>query len=289
MGENGGHCQVGDWYNAWMNRTQRLELAQETLTILETGTYRAPSGRTVSVADALQASVEGTRLYHPDDFPSLTCTNDGRAKTRVEVTGETTLQAAERLTGFRPLCLNFASAKNPGGGFLSGSQAQEESLARSSGLYSTLLPHAEMYDFNRQVGTSLYSDYIVYSPDVPVFRRDDGALREVPFLASFITAPAVNAGAIEKNEPQSVQFIKSTMALRLNKLLWVAHTQGHAALILGAWGCGVFGNAPAVVAQLFADALGPEGLFPSSFEHVVYAVYDPSAGQETLAAFERVL
>ena len=52
MSENSGHCQVSDWYNAPMNRTQRLELAQETLIILETGTYRAPSGRTGSVADA---------------------------------------------------------------------------------------------------------------------------------------------------------------------------------------------------------------------------------------------
>ena len=117
------------------------------------------------------------------------------------MTGETTLAAAERLAEFRPLCLNFASAKNPGGGLLSGSQTQEESLARSSGLYATLLPMTELYAYNRHLGTSLYSDYMIYSPDVPVFRSDSGLLLEVPYLASFITAPAVNAGAVEKNEP----------------------------------------------------------------------------------------
>ena len=78
------------------------------------------------------------------------------------------------------------------------------------------------------------------------------------------------------------------MAARLSKLLSVAQTHGHTTLVLGAWGCGVFGNAPSVIAQLFADALGPDGLFSGSFERITYAVYDPSAGRETLAAFERV-
>jgi uncharacterized protein (TIGR02452 family) len=187
------------------------------------------------------------------------------------------------------LCLNFASAKNPGGGFLSGSQAQEESLARSSGLYACLLPMTEMYDYNRNIGTSLYSDYMIYSPRVPVFRHDDGLLREQPFCASFVTAPAVNAGAVMKNETQNVWFIGPTMAARTNKILWAAQHQGHDTLILGAWGCGVFGNEPSAVAQVFSDALGPNGLFHGTFERVVFAVYDLSPNQETNSAFERVL
>jgi len=272
-----------------MNRERRQELARQTLTILDAGVYQAPSGRTVSVAGALQAAAAGTKLYRPDSFPAPTVSPALFAETRVEVTGETTLEAAERLAEFRPLCLNFASAKNPGGGFLSGSQAQEESLARSSGLYSALLPMTEMYEYNRQLGTSLYSDFMIHSPDVPVFRRDDGTFLEFPYLASFITASAVNAGAVEKNEPQNVTLIGSTMATRLNKLLAVAEAHGHTTLVLGAWGCGVFGNAPSAVARLFADALGPNGAFYNRFERIIYAVYDPSAGQETRTAFERVL
>ena len=272
-----------------MNRERRQELAWQTLTILDTGAYQAPSGRAVSIADALQTAGTGTKLYRPNSFPVPTVSPALSAETYIEVTGETTLEAAERLAEFRPLCLNFASAKNPGGGFLSGSQAQEESLARSSGLYATLLPMTEMYEYNRQLGTSLYSDFMVYSPNVPVFRRDDGTLLEVPYLASFITAPAVNAGAVEKNEPQNAKFVGSAMATRLDKILAVAQTHGHTTLVLGAWGCGVFGNAPSAVAKLFADALGPNGAFHNRFERVVYAVYDPSAGQETLTAFKRVL
>ena len=272
-----------------MIRDQRLQIAQETSTILGSGVYQAPSGHAVSVAEKLKAAVDGSVLVRPADFPNPTVRAQSRQTTIVEVFGETTLEAAERLADFHQLCLNFASAKNPGGGFLSGSQAQEESLARSSGLYACLLPMTEMYDYNRQIGTSLYSDYMVYSPHVPVFRRDDGLLRETPFCASFVTAPAVNAGAVRKNEPQSVRLITPTMAARADKLLWLAQHQGHHTLILGAWGCGVFGNEPAAVAQMFADALGPNGLFHGAFERVVFAVYDPSPTQETKTAFEREL
>ncbi len=287
MGENEGYCQVTYWYNRPMNRDRRAAIAAETLQILERGTYRAPSGRTVSVANALQAAVGGSVLHRPDTSLLLPAPPGQFSEARTEVSGETTLEAAARLAALRPLCLNFASAKNPSGGFLSGSSAQEESLARSSGLYAALLPMTEMYDYNRQLGTSLYSDYLVYSPDVPVFRTDD-TLLETPYLASFVTAPAVNAGAVAQNEPQNVRFILPTMATRLRKILSVAHAHGHATLILGAWGCGVFGNAPHAVAQLFADTLGPTGPFSGVFERVIYAVYDPSAGRETLAAFERV-
>ncbi|MCP4113573.1 MAG: TIGR02452 family protein [Desulfobacteraceae bacterium] len=52
-------------------------------------------------------------------------------ETVIEVTTESTLEAAHRLIKEyncnHIACLNFASAKNPGGGFSSGSQAQEES------------------------------------------------------------------------------------------------------------------------------------------------------------------
>lgn len=66
-----------------------------------------------------------------------------------EVTQETTQQAAQRMyleraasatNDGRLAILNFASAKNPGGGFLRGSQAQEECLARASTLYGSIGP-----------------------------------------------------------------------------------------------------------------------------------------------------
>src|SRR5205814_7920498 len=100
-----------------------------------------------------------------------------RFATSFQVVNRTTLDAARRLLDLDPgadvLCLNFASAKHPGGGFLGGARAQEESLARSSGLYPCIAPMREMYDFNRSCGTCLSSDYLLHSPRAPVF-RDEG-------------------------------------------------------------------------------------------------------------------
>ena len=71
--------------------------------------------------------------------------------------------------------LNFAAAGSPGGGFLNGARAQEESIARSSGLLAAIEP-CQMYAFHRARQDAMYTDWVIYSPDVPVFRTDEGAL-----------------------------------------------------------------------------------------------------------------
>src|SRR5205823_7936071 len=116
-------------------------------------------------------AVQGTRSYPPDH--ALIKVEPGNTPTRFEVANETTLAAARRLltAGLRPVALNFASATAPGGGFLSGARAQEESLARSSGLYACLVGNA-MYEFHRPRHDPMYTHYAIYSPDVPVFRTD---------------------------------------------------------------------------------------------------------------------
>jgi uncharacterized protein (TIGR02452 family) len=98
-------------------------------------------------------------------------------------------------------CLVFASAKDPGGGFLSGAQAQEESIGRSSALYSCQTAAGEFHAFHRRQGDLRYSDRVIYSPGIPVFRTDDGALLEEPYTVSFLTAAAPNFGAIVTGQP----------------------------------------------------------------------------------------
>ena len=72
---------------------------------------------------------------------------------------------------------------------------------------------------------------------------------------SIATSPAVNAGAVRKNEPSNVSLIQSTMETRIRSVLAVARQHGHNAIVLGAWGCGVFGNKPSDIAHWFANAL----------------------------------
>lgn len=268
-------------------------LAKETLEIIERGYYTTSAGNKVDIAKSVEVAIEGTCLYRPEDFPNdIVEGGPGTEETAIEVTSETTLAAAQRLfesSGESDLlCLNFASAKNPGGGFLSGSQAQEESLARSSCLYPCLMSKRELYDHNRKLETCLYSDYMIYSPSVPVFRDDEGNLLDPPFRVSFITAPAVNAGAVQRNEPRKVDLIRPMMLRRLQRLLWVALENEQSRLILGAWGCGVFGNDPTMIAEIFAEALDQNGSFYNRFKHIVFAVYDSAEKQENFKPFQRI-
>src|SRR5438034_8543004 len=132
---NGKVC----WWNETMNRDKRAMMAKQTVAICEAGFYDAPSGRRVSIADHLAKAKMGTVLYSPDK-PPLARTSETKRPTRVDVRNETTFQALARLAGSgggHLSCLNFASAKNPGGGFLNGSL--EEPLACASALYPCLL------------------------------------------------------------------------------------------------------------------------------------------------------
>merc|ERR1711991_659110 len=115
------------------------------------------------------------------------------------VSAKTTLEALYEEERARPgsvVVLNFASAKNPGGGFKKGSSAQEESLARSSTLYGALRRFDKgFYAWNRRhPGT--YSHRIIYSPRITFLKQDDGTrlAEEATVQAAVVTCPAVNVG-----------------------------------------------------------------------------------------------
>jgi uncharacterized protein (TIGR02452 family) len=259
-------------------------IAEETLAILRSGQYMSPSGRTVSLAKQLRQAKDGTCSYPPDAhvpvpaFPSR--------RTRIEVVNASTLAAARSLVerGHRVAALNFASAKNPGGGFLTGAQAQEESLARASGLYAMLLGDP-MYDHHRALRDPLYTTWVIYSPDVPVFRLDEGRLLDEPYLCSLLTSPAVNVGALHHRERRGDE-IRQVMQERIERVLAVAALHGHEVLVLGAWGCGVFRNDPQQIAELFQMALS--GPFRGAFTQVVFAVLDSAGKRRALGPFEEV-
>jgi uncharacterized protein (TIGR02452 family) len=182
--------------------------------------------------------------------------------------------------------LNFASAKNPGGGFLGGSQAQEESLARASALYASISKHIEYYEVNRATRSLLYTDHLIVSPRVPVIRDDEDRLLEEPWEVTIITSPAPNAGAIAENNPSESVQVEPTFRRRIEQVLSAAVAFDQTALVLGAWGCGVFRNDPATVARLFGEFLLPGGTFAKAFAHVSFAVLDRQG--DTLAAFANV-
>jgi uncharacterized protein (TIGR02452 family) len=284
--------------NNSQNRDSRAKVALETLKILESGFYTNGKKMIVDIKEDLKIATGDTILYRPDAFANVEneykkiSNKKERGNSIIEITDETTISAARRLVVsegyYKAVCLNFASAKNPGGGFLSGSQAQEESLARSSGLYSSIFQMEEMYNYNRGIKTCLYSDYMIYSPKVPVFRDDYNRLLDEAFRISFITAPAVNAGVIREREKENIEKMHSIMIDRIKKILLIAALHNNRAIVLGAYGCGVFRNKTEDVAGYFKKVLHDDG-YKLLFDKIVFAIYDNSVDKSKVREFERAL
>jgi len=276
-----------------MKRSTRAEKAKETLDIIEHGFYSSASN-TISIGNETAHSVSNSILYRSDEFEEVLQDSKGKQSelkynTIITVENTTVLNAASKLcaTQERVGCLNFASAKNPGGGFLGGAMAQEESLALSSTLYPTLTKHFEMYEYNRARTTYLYSDYMIYSPDVVMMRNDEGDLLAQPYQLSIVTSPAVNIGAMKNNRPEEIEYAEASMLVRMEKMLalFVHHNIEH--LVLGAWGCGVFQNNPEDIARYFSKFLLAGRAFSSSFKSIVFAVFDRSKEESNVNAFRQ--
>ncbi len=278
-----------------MSRSLRASLAEQTLRIVEDRGYTNAAGARIDLNAAITKCLEGTRLYAADDIAELREEQRGARgvghAAKIDIVNETTLAGLAALLqdDESPVAvLNFASAKNPGGGFLGGSQAQEESLARSSALYASLVLAGPFYERHRASSSLLYSSAMILSPDCPVFRDDDGALLDAHQLAGFITSAAPNAGAMATNRPDELGLIEDTLIDRAEGVLALAAAHGYRRLVLGAWGCGVFRNDPAMVAGVFARHL-KHGDWSERFERVRFSVLDRANDATTFAAFERAL
>jgi len=261
-------------------------LAQQTLQLLEEGGFHGADGAWVDLAEAQRAAVAGTFTLTPKAGVELLKPGAGGRPPAVTVTAERTQTAVRRLVdeGQHDLVvLNFASARNPGGGFIRGAKAQEEDLARCSGLYPCLVKALDYYEANRAQTSLLYTDHLIYSPKVPWFRTRNRHAPDRVCLASVITAPAPNAGEALRRDPGAGPQIEAALRHRAALVLALARDRGHRNLLLGAWGCGVFRNDPARVADVFGTWLTSD-MFAGAFDHVTFAVFDRT--KLVRAAFE---
>lgn len=259
-------------------------MGAEAVAAARDGFYTAASGAVVDIADLVADAIAGTCSVPPTE--RLDTCPVGQLDTRFEVRSESTLAAARRLAagGREPVALNFASARNPGGGFLGGSRAQEESLCRSSTLHACLVGQP-YYAHHAQARDAMYSAWILYSPGVPVLRDDAGPLLAAPWTCAFITAAAPNVKALRDAGSPRLGEVPEVMAERIARVLAVAAREGHEDVVLGAWGCGAFGGDAELVASLFHAAL--TGPFRGAFARVVFAVLDTREDRRVIGPFER--
>jgi uncharacterized protein (TIGR02452 family) len=273
-------------------------VAAETLLFIKEGGYVAPSGRVVTLSAT--AAIATTHLRRDVELLARADVIAAGLRARaanavaVEVTAERAGACAARLLlqGARHVgVLNFANGIRPGGGFLHGARAQEEALCRCSTLYPCLSASTDaarsFYGEGAHSGSALVTDHVLVSPGVTFFRDEDHALLEQPFLATVLTAAAPDQGWLRAavdagNEPAS-RFgdVPAVFQRRTRAVLAAAVDAGIDAVVLGAWGCGAFGNDPDMVAAAFHDAVAELG---GALAHVVFAVYGAAANR---AAFER--
>lgn len=258
----------------------RHDAAQLGLTAVEAcqnGYYLNREGDKVDWSGQVQAACLA-KISIPPDEQLPTNAQTFFEETHIQVANETTLQAARRLVndGERPLALNFANGIHPGGGFLHGARAQEEVLCRSSSLYQTLVDDP-MYEHHLNRPQPDSTSWTIYSPEVPVFREDDGTVLDTPWLLSFLTCAAPVASTI--GQPTSGDLLQG----RIHRVLAIAEAYQYSALILGAWGCGAFGNDPYRTAADFRRTLEED--FAGAFSKIVFAITDWSPERRYLGPF----
>ncbi|KAJ6550962.1 hypothetical protein DFH09DRAFT_1167993 [Mycena vulgaris] len=276
-------------------------IAETTLAAVSAGKVTI-KGLTYDISGKLAESTLQTVYYTPDSLLSTwqtfspAQTHPAGIQTVIEIVETTTLDAA-RTAGLKgrkmPIgVLNFASAEQPGGGFINGASAQEESIARSSTLYSSLMtPTAQqLYSLHSAHGKGgFYSHAMVYSPHVVVFRVDDGTWA-TPMEIDVLTSPAVHAGLVRKRaEGATVEAdIARTMRERMARILFLFERREVRNLILGSFGTGVFKNDVDTVAGIWAELLcGPSARFGASFHYVAFAVMDNPTYRRFRHAFEK--
>ncbi|TXT08909.1 hypothetical protein VHUM_03037 [Vanrija humicola] len=279
-------------------RKRNQKVSADNEAIIAAGHYLHPVAGRVDLAAIVKVACDGVVSYDPPATEQLlrqfTTAPFRPFDTLIEVTPETSTEAHERLAlqenETSIAVLNFASARNPGGGYLGGARAQEEDVCRHSALYTTLTTPAaaDYYAHHNRVRDTRYSHRVIWSPDVPVYRDCTGALLAKPYTVAFLTSPAPNAGALKKSNPAAFATVPALLRERAARILAVAASHRVRVLVLGAWGCGVFQCRPADTAAAFASLLKQDGEFYGVLERVVFAVYDPTSKQETIAAFRAV-
>lgn len=201
---------------------------------------------------------------------------------RVSVTSHKTLEAAAAYKQKKTAVLNFASPFTPGGCGQIAGLTQEECLCRESTLWSCIsaadcinlfyVPHRIFQGADDWIGNR----DMIYTPDVTVFKTCDS----VPVLmkedgwfdVDVITMAAPlsqRAGKKKLSDNEMIDIFKQ----RFVRIIQTASVKNVEVLILGAFGCGAFGNDPAVVATGAARAI-EETKCLETFEHIEFACYD---------------
>lgn len=178
----------------------------------------------------------------------------------------------------RTAILNFANAVTPGGCVEYGSNAQEENICRCTNLFPHLLleksaknyytPNAE----HEKTEPGIYTDRIIYTRDAIVFKDDETYENIEPRTLDIITCPAPS---VYLTLCEAVPLY----VMRIKNIVLSAIENKAECIVLGAWGCGAFGQDPLLVADAFAMVLNWYGGY---FKKIVFAIHPTPTHQDDM-------
>ncbi|KAJ5637852.1 hypothetical protein N7490_007731 [Penicillium lividum] len=257
-------------------RAQRKDMAEETQSLIP---------NIINTTKAHPRSI----LYN--ELLPRTHSDPNASKPKVTVCDQDSFTAAkeilERIPSARVGVLNMASEKDPGGGWLKGSLAQEEALCLRSTLITTLYKH---YYPLSEFGA-------IWSPEVAVFRDEVNSWCRVYedskiFIVGVVSVAALRCPRLTEDKryfahPGDIRVVKDKMRQALRVLVKNDITHG----VLGALGCGAFKNPTRETARIYKEVLN-EPEWKGAFEELVFAVLDtdsnPRRGEGNHSIFKNV-
>ncbi len=187
---------------------------------------------------------------------------------------------------FRPLILNLANALSPGGGSRIDRNTSEAKLCYSTSLYQSLSSQkaSQVYLYNENLNSPMYSDYMLLSSNVAVFRDENHNLIEYPYPISVFSMMPVNCSKIPNSECKDCE-IDTIMKMRLRMFFQVAARNMYRNLIISPVGLEEYGYSPYKIVQYFQEILIEEE-YIEFFEHIVF-VFDREFSSITLPVFKQ--
>lgn len=291
------------------SRNWLLHVAAETIDVANRGYYTNGMGHVVDISEELEAAKKNSIHYHDkDEFhaPAKRASTP-QFDTKIFVIYGTSLQVAAKLRSLKGDIgiLNSASSRNPGEKFIRGTVSQEDCICRASLLHPCLLQFKDKPDHYVQINSAYpegsSSSCAIFAPRVPIYREDSEScpVLDTPQFCSILSMPAPNAfevvvqleckdddekskiesslagspsSSISLDERDNLQFrhLIDRLYDRLFRALCIFHDNDCRHLVLCAFGCGVHGNDPEMVAEIFKLLLDDH--FQGMFETVVFSI-----------------
>ena len=280
------------------DRSSDVRMFENTMDILKQGWYEK-SSKNISLKLS-ENEMKDIQVYLPEDVAAI-C-NNTEFKPSVS-NGEHCIYSCENIDSYafarkrvsegisKVLVLNLASSVHPGGGVRRGARAQEEDLCRKSSLLLSLESTAagRYYEYNRSLNSLMGSDALMLTPKVEIIKDENGILLDDTVVVSVLTcaAPKISNGKEGMSEETYSNMLYNRIAGMLKSAAFFCYSN----LILGAWGCGAYGNDADIVSDLFLKALkelDSNGFGENDlFSRIDFAVLDHSETQYNFKMFNR--